>query len=407
MKFVAMSSGGVEVEQVDSGSSIAAADITLNAVTSKLFTIVAQGDLFVREDTKPRSRQLLAGTVGDSVLRVEMRSQHEDVEIKSINIAATGATAAPTGIVNLDLFKDNETTAFATATTCNPATKFEEPALAALAYCVTLPSGKLVVQKTTPTIITVRPRVNNDQTGGAAYQSLYFWMGTGSIAATGLQSSNELIETDNDTTAEGEIVYGRTTIGASTRIVGNLNDIVLAKFSAITNKLPARGIPSGLEQEIARFEFTAPTNTNANGLGASATLTGVIFTVASSNMNFDSDLFKWYRTDQPENKVTCTTLNPTNSGALKVRCSDDTAALNTEVKSGQSVSFSLQANIDSNDVTPSATSTLQVSIGNYTTQSASVFGENTSNIKWTDGSNKTYLWVENAEPTIFSTQMTK
>lgn len=400
--FASLANGGIEMVEEDTGTSIANADITLNTtVTSKTYTIVTQGDLFVKTDSKPASRQLLAGTLADSVLRMEMNAQYEDVRVDTIRIAATGATAA--AVSQLELFQDNETTKFATLSPCT--VTVESFVDEGTSFCTTLGTSTLVVKKNTPVIITVRPRLNNDLLGVTASKGVTFWTGSGGIIATGVQSSGELRMNDEDGYSDGEVVFGRSTPGANVSITGNANDIVLAKYTAIANKLPARGLPSGTDQEIARFEFTAPTNLNTSGGANSATLSGIIFTVASSNMNFDSIGFKMYKTTDTANKITCTTLNPTASGALKVQCLD-TASVDTEVKSGQSLSFSLEADIDSNDVTPAANSTLQVSIANFSSQSATSFAQTTSNISWSDGS-AAYYWVESAETTIFSTQMTE
>ncbi len=400
MNALQIKMNAMEMEEADAGSSIT---VTPDTTAGKNYTIVNQGDLFVEEDTKPRSRQILAGTLGDSVLRLELTSQNEDVRVDTIRIAATGATAdAAAAISQLEIFKDAETTKLATLSPCT--VTVSNLADEGTVFCVNLGTSQLIVKKDTPVVLTVRPRVNNDVLGANSSTGVTFWTGSGGVVATGVQSSNELSVNNNDDTADGEVVFGNRTSATSTSITGSANDIVLAKFSAIANKMPARALPSGIDQEIARFEFTAPTNTNTAGGTNSATLTGVTFTVAATNIDFDSGQFKWYRTDQPTTKIECTASATASTGALKVRCSDDSTSLDTEVKSGQSVSFSLEADVDDNHVTDTSNSSLQVSLTNFSDQAENAFADTDGNIKWTDGY-ETFFWVENAETTIFSTLM--
>jgi len=119
-------------------------------------------------------------------------------------------------------------------------------------------------------------------------------------------------------------------------------------------------------------------------------------------MDLDGSSFKWYRTvnNQASQKAACTLLT-TTSGSLKVQCLD-TATIDTTIDSGESVSFSLEADVDANDVSAAATSSLQVSLANFSDRSVHSFGAAVSNIDWSDGST-VFSWVEHGESTIRST----
>lgn len=392
-------------EEVDNGSSLTVGtEITIVTATSKNYVLVNQGDLFVKENNKPRSRQLLGGALGDTVLRLEFRSQYEDIDVTKIQIAATGATAA--SVESLSLYKDAETTAFATATPCSTYT-LDVTTTPNTVFCVNLNKSQFTVKRSAPVYVTARPNVKSDENGGASASGVTFFTGSGAIAAQGVQSSNNLLISDGNSDADGEVVIntaGNAAV-ANGSILGNANDVVLAKITSIVDKAPASTgtLSATADQEIGRFQFTAATNNNTAGAGRNvATLSGVIFTVASTNMDLDGTSFKWYRTvnNQASQKAACTLLT-TTSGSLKVQCLD-TAEIDTTIDSGESVSFSLEADVDANDVSAAATSSLQVSLANFSDRSVHSFGAAVSNIDWSDGST-VFSWVEHGESTVRST----
>jgi hypothetical protein len=424
-----LSNDYIEAEEVGNGSSLSgiktnatfpasvtSADIIVTTVTSKIWSLVNSGDLFVTKDSETvRSRQLLGGTLGDSVLRLQFRAQNEDIDVTDIQIASSGSTAA--SFDRLELYKSGETTAFATATvggcgtddvlTANPI-----PAGGSIqTFCANMESRQLIVPKGKEVDVVVRPRLKTDENGATSGEDVQLWVphygfadnttGSGAIRARGAESSTTLNRNNGGTTSSGAIFIGVNAVNnANAAIRGNLNEVVLSKITSITNADPLAGtspnVPTSV-QPIGQFKFTAATNNNTlNGVNK-ATLSGVIFTVSATNIDLAGGNFKWYNSGDTGTKVACdiVTSQASGSGSLGVRCLD-TANLNTEIDSGQSVTFILEADITNPVITGANTSTLQVSIQSFTNIGDTVFGATTSHISWLDKDTTStqFKWVE-------------
>lgn len=400
----------IEAEEVDNGSSIE--DITLNQSNSaKLFTFIDGGNLFVTKDGQSvRSRQLLGGTLADEVLRLNFRSQDEQVEVTDIRVATSGSLVAAQSIERLDLYKAGETTSFASATIggCASGETLGNSA-DELTFCAKVAANKLVVTSTDIDVL-VRPRVKTDVNGARSSSGITFWTGSGGIEARGLASSTDYDINDGSSATGGEVVIGsNSAASANTQIAGNQNMVVLSKITSIVNAGAADGlVPSGTTN-IGQFRFTAATNTNTQNGTNKAVLSGVIFTVSATNVDIDSGSFQIYNTADPSTKKACSVVSALNaSGSLKVRCDGLVAhAVNTEIDSGASATFALEANVTNTQVA-TGNSSLQVSMQDFTDVDDLNFGTTTStmnSVHWldTDTATRSFFWFEYADTVINST----
>jgi len=437
----------VEAEEVDDGSSLSgiktlnaggtvaainactsSCEITVQHTRSKLWLLVNQGDLFVSRDTVLRSRQLLGGTLGDPVLHLEFRAQNEDIEVTDLQITSSGSNAS--SVERLDLYKNNDTTPFATATvggcgtddvlTNNPGTSFS----VVQTFCANMESRQLVVKEGTPTDVFVRPRMKSDEQGAVSSQDIVLWItkqhvsdnssGSGAVRARGAESSSNLVANDSaggSTATSGEIFIGVTApANANVDIVSAFNEVVLAKITSITDANPDSAksnpaIPTGVNP-IGQFKFTAATNTNTLNGTNKATLSGVIFNVTATNVDLGGGEFKFYNKSTPSTKSNCTILgSQSNSGSLVVQCANLVASsVDTELDSGENATFVLEADID-NPNTGSNNSTLQVALQDFSDVTKTTFGTSSSHLQWLDKdtSTTTFRWVEYGETTVPST----
>src|SRR3989344_2358052 len=160
---------------------------------------------------------------------------------------------------------------------------------------------------------------------------------TGSVTARGFESSNVLLFPDTDTVQEGEVFVGTSTPAADTAIVGNRNDVVLAKIVNIEDVNPAAdgsNVPQGTSRTIAEFKFTAATNINTLNGRNKATLSGLVFQISATNVLFDNSEFDLCNKNDQTQQISCTAYNraggPTTdagSGTQLIDCrrSDNTS----------------------------------------------------------------------------------
>lgn len=414
-------SSRIEAEEVDNGSALSiGTEITIDTTfASKLYTLVTSGDLFVTKDSESvRSRQILGGTLGDSVLRLNFRAQNEDIDVTQIQIATTGSLVGANSIDRLELYKAGETSAFATATigNCGSDTKIGLVVDAEQTFCANMQSQQLVVQSGQDIDVVVRPRAKTDQNGARSSSGVTFWTGSGAagtaafgIEARGRNSSSELVATDADGTAEGEITIGGNTVSASSAAIsGNSNMVVLAKITSITNASPdadGSNVPTGV-RPIGQFTFTAATNSNTLNGTNTATLSGIILNVSSTSVTMDDSEFRFYNKADASQKSTCTTSasGDTASGSFTVRCDGLVAAtVNSEIDSGSSVTFVLETSV----LTATSSATLQVSLQDFTDIDDADFGTaaNNNHIHWLDQdtTSTSFFWIEYADTVVNST----
>lgn len=449
----------IEAEEADDGSAISPIcvdgttsgvisvctnqQINVTTATSAVFTLREQGSLFIAKSTDaPRNRQLLAGAVGESVLKLELLAMDEPIEVRRLVFTNSGTTAVTQSVDSLLLYEEGKSTSFAEAT-LNDCTSIDNQAgggnLPANSFCAVMTNKQLVVPVGPRVNIVVRPKMKNDAGGavssntGAIRLMLHevtdsgllgtksLESGTGSVVARGFNSSNDLLRTDGaDGARDGEIfVFATpsTTPAADALILGNENDIVLAKIVTIENTNPdANGVAPErmLGARIAQFRFTAATNTQSKAGTAVATLSGIIFNISSTQMDFQNGfaLTNAGKTDE----IACTTnASGTNSGSFLVQClAAGNAAVDMDMDSGQSITLELLADFDSQKI-GTTTSSLTVSIQDFTvpprvTAARGTFNmtsTNATHINWTDSlgtSNvKFFDWIESGVQSVSST----
>lgn len=432
----------IEAEQVDDGSSLSNirrngtcldsagasasnCEIVVTTTTSKLWLLASQGDLFVTRDTILRSRQLLGGTLADAVLHLDFRAQNEDIEVTDIQITSSGSNA--TSVDRLELYKDNATTPFATATVggCgSDDVMTTQPAggAAIQTFCANMESRQLIVQEGIATDVFVRPRMKTDEQGATSNQIIELFItqqavsdnstGSGAIRGRGAESSSNLVANNSDGTAGGEVFIGTNTAAANSVIRSARNATVLAKITSITDanldsSKSNPNVPSGV-YPIGAFKFTAATNNNSlNGLN-DATLSGVIFNVVATSVDLNAANFKFYKSGVTSQKADCTVVSSLGtSGALLVQCRGlPSTSVDTKLESGESSIFILEGDITSPN-TGAGNSTLQVSLQDFTDMEDPAFGStgDTNHISWLDmdTATTTFYWVEYADSVVPST----
>jgi hypothetical protein len=440
----------IEAEQADDGSSLSGiktngtcsstCDITVTTAQSKNYSLVSQGDLFVTKSSTPvRSRQLLGGTVGDPILRLQFRAQNEDIDVTNMQLNSSGSNAS--SVDRLDLYKAGETTPFASATTggCGSDDVLQTNSTATPAttvtFCASMQSRQLVVKKGQNLDVLVYPRIKTDEQGAASNQVIQLFIpkqnvsntttGSGAIRARGSQSSNNLDANDGvDAVAEGEVFIGNdTATAANANIVGNTNVTVLSKFTQIVNANPDAdntNVPTGVSP-FGQFKFTAATNSNTlNGLNK-AVLSGVIFNVNATNVTMSPTAFFFYNKSDTSAKNHCvpfltdgtTRIQGTASGSFLVACRNlastnsapSGSGVNVKLDSGQNATFVLEGNVTNAKVSSSANSTLQAALQDFTSYSNTTFTGTTSHVIWADmdTSTTTFTWIEYPDTVVKST----
>jgi len=463
----------IEAEELDDGSNLSniktdgtcldslgvaatSCDIITTTAFSQLFSLIGQGDLFVTKDSSPlRSRQLLGGTLGEAILRLELHAENEPIDVTDIQFTSSGSSA--NSIDRLELYRDGESTKFAEATKggCgsdakldhNPSVSTDQVGSGTVTtFCVNMENEQLVVPDGADLDVIVRPRMKTDQQGGVTNQIISLFIGSGSatydnivVQARGSESSNDLTMSDEDGSTEGEVFVGAETATSNSNknafISGSKNLSVLSKITSITNANPdANGtaVPTGISA-IGQFKVAAAAHNNSKNGDNDVVLSGIVFNVNATNVSVAANTFKLYNKADQTKKVTCddmdlggTSVTGVASGTLLVQCIGLAAdAMDSEIDEGTDSTFVLEADITNpnNQAANGGVSVLQVSISNFDDIGRTPFGSqgaaaNRSHLQWfdsdqdsgyaTNGSNTAasdaiFNWVEYPETSIKST----
>ena len=281
------------------------------------WTFVSGGNLFVTKSSTPiRVRQLLGGTLGDEILRLQFRADKEDIDVTDIVLTATDTNAAQIAqnVDRLELYKTGATTPFAVASVGGCGTN----AVPAFSFCASLTNRQLVVAKQSDVNILVRPRMMRDTDGAVSGQFVKIMVDDASgttIRARGLASNTALVPNDGDAVQEGEVYIGTDNAGQNREIVGNKNVVVLSKAVSITNANPdpsGTTVPMGVSK-IGQFKFSAAANNNLKSGPNKWTLSDAIFTVNAQNVAFGTGAFKFYNKADPTVKASCYLLDSSAS----------------------------------------------------------------------------------------------
>ncbi len=376
------------------------------------------GNLYVTQDASPtRSRQLLAGDLGEAILRLELRAENEPIDVTRIVLTDVSGNL-PSSISRLELFLAGATTPFALATIdqCQGAP--------VNGYCADMPNAELIIPAGNRVDVLVHARLKTDEQGAVSGEQIQLQVtGATAIQARGRDSSNNLLQNDGDATAEGEVFIGVDSPLPNASIIGNKNDTVLAKIIAIEDVNPdadGTNVPVGTNKKIAEFKFTAAANSNTlNGLNK-ATLSGLIFNISSTNVMFTAANFDLFNKNDASMEISCTSFDGngnghsvgTGSGSFYVACSkSNNTSVNLEMDSGSAITLVLQADISNNQISATKGSALQVAITNFSDRTlAGLYKPTASNshIQWTDslsaGSSAVIFgWIENDQTSVSST----
>lgn len=406
----------VQAEELENGSSLPANQILVNtAQPSKLWKFVPQGDLFVTLDSTPvRSRQLLGGTLSDTVFRLQFRAQHEAIDVTDLQFTSRGSNAR--SIDRLELYMEGATTAFATATVSGCGSDqviLVDGGIPVQTFCSNMENGQLIIPEGETKDVLVRARIKTDEQGALSGETFQLFIGAsndsdnatglGAIRARGRASSNNLWGNDEDPlSGEGEVFIGTDTAAPNREIVSNRHQVVLSKFTSFTNANPDAdntNVPTGISP-FAQFRITTATNSNTlNGLNKAA-LDSFVFYVSATNVSMDASAFKLYNKADASTKVaviaeslTGVPLTGQVTGNFLVRVSNLSAsAVDAIFESGESSTLVLEGSILNAKVNPSLSSGLKG-------------GLDLLALSWLDrdaSTNKRFTGVEHPENMIYS-----
>ncbi|MDD5055195.1 MAG: dockerin type I domain-containing protein [Candidatus Peribacteraceae bacterium] len=378
------------------------------------WTFVSVGNLFVTKSSTPiRERQLLGGTLGDEILRLQFRADLEDIDVTDIVLTATDTNAAQIAqnVDRLELYKAGATTPFATATIGGCGTD----QVPANSFCAKMTNQQLVVPEESTVNVLVRPRMRTDTDGAVSGQFVKIMVDDASgttIRARGLASSNALLLNDGDAALEGEVFIGTDSAGQNREITGNKNVVVLSKVVSITNVNPdpnGTQVPAGVAP-VGQFKFSAAANNNLKNGPNKFTLTDVIFDIDATNVAFGSGGFKLYNKADPTVKARCYDLEGTSDQHhFWVACWDaGNSGVTTAIDSGTDATFVLEADITNPAISRTETSSLVVSLTKFNDPSLMGMSSSLSHIRWLDKDNGLsvgeFWWIEYPETVVRSTQ---
>jgi hypothetical protein len=434
----------IEAEEADDGTSLdingicvdggtgpsscsEEAQIHVSTATSKVYNLKNQGTLYVTQDAVPtRSRQLLAGELGEAILRLEMRAEDEPIDVTRLVFTDLGTSGQnKQNMSRIKLYKSGESTPFASATKDNCHNISSQ--MPVNSFCTVMESQQLIIPEGDRIDVLVRPQVKSDEEGAVSASNGMIHLvlfkptdfgtpgtpanttGLSTVTARGFESSNVLYFNDGDSEQDGEIIVGRSTPGPDEQITGNRNDTVLAKIVSIEDvntDVDGSNVPIGTNKRIAEFKFTAGTNQNTRYGRNKATLADIVLNVSSTNVEFDNGKFEIYNKSDQTQKIACTQTG--TEGSFYVTCSrTDNSLVDLEMDSGESVTLVMETDILNNQISSTQGSSLQVSITDFSDRSVGGFGPSVSHIQWSDSINEPstvyFGWIEYPETEVSST----
>ncbi|MFA6523522.1 MAG: hypothetical protein WCS85_04105 [Candidatus Peribacteraceae bacterium] len=416
----------MEVERTSNGSSVG---WSVTMARQPLVKFARNGSLYVTKAETLPSHQVLLGALSDPVLSLTLRATDEASDVTKL--AFDVPTSQARSIDRLELYMLGSATPFAYATQNNTGSDYVPAGMDR--FTARMQSQQCVVPKNDELHILVRARMKSDYAGGMSGDTFTVSVdadprmngaiGYGAVQVRGADSSNTYLGNDGDTVAKGEVFIGTSFAAANVAITGSPNTTVGAKIDSIVNANPdANGTSvSAGAHEFGAFKFTAATNTNAtNGLDKVG-IDGLIFTVTSTNVAMDVNGFRLYNKANSSVVVSSYSLwsmdgvhqyvgDSTISGSFLVKFDSLLAsAVDVLIESGTDATFVLRANVTNPDVVAADTSTLRVSLTNFSDPNANGYGvaPNAGHIRWVDWQDQVALadsvfanWIENGHSEI-------
>jgi hypothetical protein len=164
--------------------------------------------------------------------------------------------------------------------------------------------------------------------------------------------------------------------------------------------------------DLGAFKFvTAAHGNSKNGLNK-VVMTAALLNVNATNVQIDSATLRFYNKADNNVKGKCTAI--TTAGApltglitdsFIASCKNGDATVNLTIDQNSSLTYVLQANVTNAKINSAATSTLQVSLQNFTDITQVTLGATTSHFKWFDQDTvqNAYFWVEFPDTVVKST----
>lgn len=378
---------------------------------------IKTGNLFIGYNSEWAdniSHQLLGGELSDTVMHLEFTADKEAIDVTQLAF-----NVSDDSIDRLELYRGNESTPFAMASSCGTTTGD---------MCAFMASQQLLIATEDNAVdIFVRARVKSDVYGGVSGKEAVITLLHEGVSARGNVSSNNLVFNDGDNLAEGEIFVFAGLSGSNRDIDSEIHTIVMSKVVSITNANPDAGgtsVPVGVSP-VGQFKFTAAAHDNTRNGMNDFVLDGIIFDIVTWNVQIEGSSFRLYNKNDATEGVTCLPYNAFTgellSGTLEGRFGEvkivakcdglDASPVNTEIDEGSDETFVLEMNIlDPNSSPTGESSALQVTLQQFETYANSNFDDVTSSdsthIKWLDtdaGGSSVFYWIEYPETAVSST----
>lgn len=377
------------------------------------------GNLYVYADSTPdRSRQLLGGTLGESMLRLVFAVDNEAIDVTSIKIHVLNRsnTDPVESIDRLELYKEGASTPFAFATVGGCGNQSSRNV-----FCADMASQQFVV--TSDDVVIVRPKIKTDVDGAVSGEFVMLQLaepnatGVTAIEARGVDSSNTLVQNNGDELGTGEVFIGvRTPAPTNGKYAAGPESVTVhSKITSITNANPdANGsaVPTGVSP-IGQFKFSAATNENNHAGTNDVVVKFLAFDVNATNVILDAKSIKIYNKSDSTVKGDCTPYYITGepftsdniSGAFVADCDLSSAWMQREIDAGNDETFVLEVDVVNPQMNAASASVLQTSLSSFTDMNGS-YGITGSHIRWHDTDAVTlqqFDWVEYPETTVKST----
>ncbi|TSC57756.1 MAG: hypothetical protein Greene041619_1001 [Candidatus Peregrinibacteria bacterium Greene0416_19] len=395
--------------------------------TATLYQIADQGNLYVTEDTTITllPRQFLGGTLGDEILRLNFRGEHEAIDVTHLQFTSVVTTAV--SVDRLELYREGSTSPFATATvgSCSG-----DLVPGPMTFCAKMFNQQLIVPAGQDVKVRVRPRLKTDIEGAVSGEALQFYLskkpvsndvtGEGAVRASGFSSFNRLSANNENGIAEGEVIIGNALPGENKDIVGQKGVTVLSKIAEIANANPdgkEASLPTGV-YPVGQFGFTTAANGNAKDGLNKVVITDWIFNVALTNALVSVDGLQLYNKADPAVRADCTAtdldgnpLDQSVSAPFLVHCRDMTESdVNTTIDQNSTAAFAIELNILNPSVDPGRPSSLQVSMQDLGSVASTDVGARDSHFRWLDRdfmASVPFLWTDTDTHGTLSTLYTK